>query len=186
MGGTSLATLAGTVELKAPEKFPALNHRLAKEEMGKLGAQLRDGKITPLQFRIGMERELKGSVTAGYRFQVGHKLTEADLGRVNGILERQGERLASFVTDIGDVEAGDWIPARAELYGGAAREAENEGRFEATDDDATLEWTGPDGEESCEECAALIGTSRTVAEWRDSGEAPGMMTCLDHCRCELA
>jgi len=170
---------------KAREAFQDLNRRLLREEARKLGERLRDGKITPAQFQAGMEKELKSSVVAAYRFEVKHKLTDGDLARVNGVLERQGAYLHGFVKAVGETPPGDWIPARAELYAGAAREAQTEGRFEAADDTAEWLWSGPDGPESCEECLDLIGTTRTVAEWRDSGDRPGGMTCGSNCRCEL-
>lgn len=173
------------VVTKAREAFPVLNHRLAREEMRKLGEKLRDGEITPAAFRRGMEKELKSSVVAAYRFEVKHKLSDSDLDRVNAILERQSAYLDGFVQAVGETDPGDWIPARAELYAGAARDAGYEGKFEALDDDAELVWEGPDGEQSCDDCLALIGETRTVAEWRASGESPGQTACLDRCRCEL-
>lgn len=173
------------VLVKAPEKFPALNYRVTREAMGELGAKLRDGRISPAAFKTAMEREIKSGVTAAYRFQIGRRLNDDDLGRVNTILANQSEHLAGFMKDIQSREPGDWLESRAASYSGSVTVARAEGTLASKEDDDTLEWSGPDGESSCSDCESLIGTSRTVAEWRASGETPGSVACGPNCRCSL-
>lgn len=150
------------------------------------GEKVRDGISTLNEFRREMQAELKAGVVSAYRYMRGDKLTDGDLNKVNAMLGKQDEYLTGFVAALGDDEDRNGAPARAALYAGAATEAQAEGTLAAKADDEMLVWNASDDDRMCDDCAAMSGETRTVAEWAVSDRLPSVnVECQSNCRCSL-
>lgn len=159
----------------------------AGREMRQATVALREGIIGVDQWRNTMRREIKNvhlysaaSARGGWA-----QLSQAELGRVGGIVGRQYQYLDEFADGLknGTIAKDGRILSRADMYAQAGRRT-----YHVTDERVHLErgYTEERNRlrpgENCSECI-----SQTARGWVAIGElvAIGLRICLSRCKCYI-
>jgi len=127
--------------------------------IGAIGYMAADGKMSPDDFATLMKREVKREYIRQYVSGIGgeEQMTQADWGRIGGLLQKQYRYIDKFAADIavGNVSP-DQARVRARLYSMSARQAFFRADWEAVRDIMNwVRWVNKPGAAHCEDCPYL-------------------------------
>lgn len=155
------------------------------DELDTLTRQMYAGNISVQQWQVSVAQSLSDAHLAQSMFAVGGRanMTQANWGRVGGVLRDEYRYLSRFANDIasGRVSEAQAL-ARIQQYGNATYQSY--WREYAHTSSGLLYWRLSPAEH-CGDCLTLSGDSPYTAQTIPTYPGAGQTTCRGNCRCYL-
>lgn len=161
------------------------HQQAAESELQALTNRLYDGNITVAQWQVSVAQTLKDAHLAQSAFAVGGKrnMTQANYGRVGGVLRDEYGYLNQFAQDIVDgKQSRAQAVARIAQYGQATQQSY--WREYANDTNDKIYWR-LNPSDHCKDCVELAGNSPYTATTLPTFPGAGETVCRGNCKCEL-
>jgi len=150
-----------------------------------LAGSVASGSLSTPQWVTGMREEIKRSYISQYLLGKGgvQNMTQADWGRLGGLLQNQYRYLDGFAQDINAGTMSEaQIKQRAELYINSSRQAYERGRVASLEMPALPAYPGDGSTQCVTNCQCHWEITETSDEWRaywTLGSAEHCPDCVD-------
>ena len=152
-----------------------------------LTRRLYSGQINVSQWQIGVASELKDAHLAQSMFAVGgrNNMTQANFGRVGGVLADEYRYLDNFARQIanGEISKAQAL-ARIRQYGNATQQSYWREYAQVTPSNEQIYWR-LNPADHCADCVSLAGGSPYTLANLPTFPGAGETICRGNCKCEL-